>query len=187
MISSACSNSEDGIVRLRAFAVLSYRARPVRQESSRLGVLSEQVDAWPMLHRQVSGLLPARPGHRAREDQKCARAASGHCGEGALDVGGNAYVREYDRHGELPRRRLDRPRLCAGTADLTENTDAVELRDGVVQRFQLLCDELRALSQARARNVPARPREAGTALLGLPDVTIASGLSPTRLAASSSS
>ncbi len=79
------------------------------------------------------------------------------------------------------------PRLCAGTADLTENTDAVELRDGVVQRFQLLCDELRARSQARARNVPARPREAGTALLGLPEVTITSGLSPTRLAASSAS
>src|SRR5438552_3273495 len=68
---------------------LSDEIDSVRQQQSGLGVLPEKVDAGqPMLHRQVSDLLPARPGHTATEDQKRARAASGHRNEGALDVSG---------------------------------------------------------------------------------------------------
>lgn len=74
---------------------------------------------------------------------------------------GMRYVREHDCQGELPRRRLDRSRLRAGAAGLTENTDAGALRGGLLQHLQLLCDELRARRQARASDVPTRPRETG--------------------------
>jgi hypothetical protein len=87
------------------------------------------------------------------------RAASGHRGEGALDVVGDADICEQDCHEKLARCRFDRRRLGSGAADMTENTHAGKLGDSLFQDFQLLGDELRARSYAHAGDVPARPAE----------------------------